>query len=177
MRKDPPPVICPLRPEAPPDLYCSCRAFLTSPPIVSSKTQSPTETPWYENGLRFSCTQCGRCCRGDPGYVWITKAECARISIFLNITPSTFLNRYCRQILSRISLIEYSNGDCVFYSEAGCKIYPVRPAQCQQFPFWSHVMENPREWQRLAEKCPGIGSGKLYKAKEIEAIMSGKRET
>ena len=26
-------------------------------------------------GLRFECTQCGDCCTGAPGYVWVNKAE------------------------------------------------------------------------------------------------------
>ena len=30
---------------------------------------------WYEDGLRFSCSQCGNCCTGPPGAVWFTDNE------------------------------------------------------------------------------------------------------
>ncbi len=33
------------------------------------------EQPWYKDGLRFKCTQCGDCCTGAPGYVWVNQAE------------------------------------------------------------------------------------------------------
>jgi hypothetical protein len=96
---------------------------------------------------------------------------------FIGVSFAKFLKRYCRRVFERISLIEYSNGDCVFYSPSGCKVYPVRPAQCQTFPFWSHVMADRSEWEALAERCPGIGSGRLYEPEEIEAIMNGERTT
>ena len=35
------------------------------------------EQPWYKDGLGFQCTQCGDCCTGAPGYVWINAAEIA----------------------------------------------------------------------------------------------------
>ncbi|MFM1805538.1 MAG: hypothetical protein RL136_2417, partial [Planctomycetota bacterium] len=30
------------------------------------------QAPWYAEGLRFECTQCGNCCSGGPGAVWFT---------------------------------------------------------------------------------------------------------
>ena len=30
---------------------------------------------WYEQGLRFGCTQCGNCCTGPEGAVWFTEEE------------------------------------------------------------------------------------------------------
>ena len=31
--------------------------------------------PWFKDGLRFKCTQCGDCCTGAPGYVWVNQEE------------------------------------------------------------------------------------------------------
>ena len=39
--------------------------------MSDEKDPSPN-TPWYADGLPFTCTQCGDCCTGDPGYVWVT---------------------------------------------------------------------------------------------------------
>ncbi|MFW6456755.1 MAG: YkgJ family cysteine cluster protein [Planctomycetota bacterium] len=133
--------------------------------------------PWYKNGLRFSCTQCGDCCRGEPGFVWVKRDELPIMADHLNISVQRFLKRYCRQVMDRISLIEYANGDCVFYSSEGCKVYDVRPAQCRQFPFWKHIMASPEEWEKLRKQCPGINQGRLYSQQEIEAIMKQRRET
>jgi Fe-S-cluster containining protein len=30
---------------------------------------------WFKDGLRFECQRCGRCCRGEPGVVWVNKQE------------------------------------------------------------------------------------------------------
>ena len=30
---------------------------------------------WYAGGLRFQCTQCGDCCSGSEGYVWVNQQE------------------------------------------------------------------------------------------------------
>ena len=34
-----------------------------------------TAEPWYQDGLKFNCTQCGDCCTGAPGFVWVNQAE------------------------------------------------------------------------------------------------------
>jgi hypothetical protein len=96
---------------------------------------------------------------------------------FLDISVPRFEKRYCRQVFSRVSLIEYGNGDCVFYGSEGCKVYPVRPVQCQTFPFWPHVMKTRREWESLKDRCPGVGTGKMYGPREIRKIMEGRTST
>lgn len=93
----------------------------------------------------------------------------------LKISEKNFLKNYCRKVGSRISLIEYDNGDCVFYSPEGCNIYSVRPVQCQTFPFWPHVIHSQKSWDRLKKRCPGIGKGQLYSAAEIARIAERQR--
>ena len=41
---------------------------------------------WYADGLHFTCQQCGRCCTGEPGYVWVSRAELRLIARFLKIS-------------------------------------------------------------------------------------------
>ena len=41
-------------------------------------SEAPSKTPWYADGLRFTCTACGDCCRnhGDGfEYVYATRRE------------------------------------------------------------------------------------------------------
>ena len=39
------------------------------------ETVPTVKTKWYQAGLRFGCTQCGNCCSGPPGYVWVNREE------------------------------------------------------------------------------------------------------
>ena len=39
--------------------------------------------PWYKDGLQFTCTQCGDCCTGAPGVVWVTDDELREIADYL----------------------------------------------------------------------------------------------
>ncbi|MEP9412503.1 MAG: YkgJ family cysteine cluster protein [Candidatus Brocadia sp.] len=124
--------------------------------------------PWYKEGLRFECQRCGRCCRGEPGVVWVNKRETEEISSFLGITKNAFAKNYLRSINGRFSLVEYGNGDCIMYGNGGCKIYGVRPCQCRSFPFWASNLENRSEWEKLKKMCPGIDKGRLHTIKDIE---------
>ena len=131
-----------------------------------------SSVPWYADGLRFECQKCGRCCRGEPGVVWVSKAEIEKISAHLGISPGEFRTKYVRRVGFRLSLKELDNGDCVLYQN-GCVVYPVRPAQCRTFPFWSEALRS-REWyDEVLENCPGKGKGRLYSREEIEEILRG----
>jgi len=48
---------------------------------------------WYKEGLRFKCTQCGKCCSGKNSYVWINSENVSDISKFLNISKKEFLKQ------------------------------------------------------------------------------------
>ena len=41
--------------------------------------QSAADAPWFDQGLTFTCQQCGNCCTGGPGYVWISDEEIDRM--------------------------------------------------------------------------------------------------
>jgi len=126
--------------------------------------------PWYSEGLRFSCLKCGRCCTGDPGFVWLEKPDIETMAKALQIGTSEFFKKYCRYVSGRISLLERENGDCIFFSPSGCSVYPARPRQCRIFPFWPHLLASKRAWEKEKKRCPGIGQGKLYSRHDIEDI-------
>jgi len=80
-------------------------------------------------------------------------------------------------VLLKISLLERANGDCIFFSPAGCRIYAARPAQCKNFPFWDSNLKSPSAWEALKTECPGCGQGPVRSLAEIEDIRAGKRTT
>ena len=127
-------------------------------------------TPWYCDGLRFECTRCGRCCRGEPGFVWVREIEIASIARFLRLGVAELVKSYVRQAMGDYCFVELANGDCVFWSPAGCRIYEVRPIQCRTFPFWSEYVRSPKGWAAVARRCPGVNHGRLYLPAEIEHL-------
>lgn len=126
--------------------------------------------PWYRDGLRFECTQCGNCCTGSAGYVWVNDEEIAAIAEYLHEPVGAIRLLHTRPARGKVSLTEFANGDCVFFDPAtrGCKVYPVRPVQCRTWPFWSSNIANPEGWQQVQQGCPGAGCGPLYVLSEIQ---------
>ena len=124
--------------------------------------------PWYRDGLRFTCTQCGDCCTGAPGFVWLTDDELAALAAFLKEHVDEVRAVYTRKARGRRTIREKANGDCVFFERGkGCTVYPVRPAQCRTWPFWESNVESPEAWERTERACPGSGQGQLIPAEEI----------
>jgi Fe-S-cluster containining protein len=124
--------------------------------------------PWYADGLRFTCTQCGDCCTGEPGFVWVTDEEIAAIAAFIKEPVGEVTQLYTRRSKGRRTLKEKANGDCVFFERGrGCTIYSVRPPQCRTWPFWESNIATPEDWERTERNCPGSGEGELIPVEEI----------
>lgn len=127
--------------------------------------------PWYHEGLQFKCTQCGDCCTGAPGFVWLNKAEISALAKRCNTDEQTFEDTYVMQVGIRKSLKEFENGDCVLFDSEKrcCTVYEDRPRQCRTWPFWDSNLKNPQTWAEACEACPGSGTGKLYQLEDIES--------
>lgn len=140
-------------------------------PKTTDATDSPPE-PWYRDGLRFSCTECGDCCTGAPGYVWVTAEEIAAIATRLAISVEEMERRFVRKVGGRKTLIDLAerNWDCVFLDAdtRRCTIYEDRPRQCRTWPFWQSNVKTPQAWRHTCEVCPGSGQGDVVPLVEIE---------
>jgi Fe-S-cluster containining protein len=124
--------------------------------------------PWYQDGLRFTCTRCGKCCTGAPGFVWVNDEELAAIARLRGESVEEVRDRYTHMATRGRTLSEKNNGDCVFYDRTeGCTVYSVRPRQCRTWPFWESNVATPETWDRTCEICPGSGQGELIPAEEI----------
>lgn len=127
-----------------------------------------TERPWFSDGLKFTCTRCGKCCTGAPGYVWVTDEELAKLAAFRGEPVEEFRAVYTRRARGGVSLREKANGDCVFWErDRGCTVYAVRPVQCRTWPFWESNLESEEAWERTEAQCPGSGEGELIPVDEI----------
>ena len=156
----------------------------------------PAKEPWYADGLSFTCTQCGNCCTGGPGFVWISDEEVERLAQFMKLSVEETRSKYCRKVGRRWSLNEHrtreGNYDCVFltsipdsrpkkkelspgqaipHPKRGCSIYSVRPLQCRTWPFWHSNLENEEMWEIAGRKCPGLNRGnRTFSQAEIERL-------
>ncbi|WP_242678151.1 MULTISPECIES: YkgJ family cysteine cluster protein [unclassified Neochlamydia] len=126
----------------------------------NDNTQTSKSLPWYKEGLRFQCTECGKCCTGSPGYVWITELEMQAVAKLLKISLELFKKKYTRQRENRYSLIEKKNlnneYDCIFLKDKKCSIYQERPRQCRTFPWWKENLASEESWKAAAQYCEGI---------------------
>ncbi|QDT07225.1 Flagellin N-methylase [Rubripirellula lacrimiformis] len=128
------------------------------------------QLPWYSDGLQFECTQCGACCSGEPGYVWVNDDEIQAMADEMELDIDTFSHRFVRQVGNQQSLVEYPDGDCILLDPdtRKCSVYASRPIQCRTWPFWDSTLEKPRDWEETCAVCPGAGTGKLYSFDQIE---------
>lgn len=153
-----------------------------------------TTAPWYGGGLRFTCSQCGNCCTGPPGYVWISTTEIHRLAQHLKLSTDAVIERYCRKVGNKFSLKETVNArgenDCIFlkeikppagngqkvvHSQRVCTIYEARPLQCRTWPFWDGNLASPAAWARAAERCYGMNNGsRVFPVEQIEALRDAK---
>lgn len=135
-------------------------------------TDRPDEAPlpWHHQGLRFTCTACGDCCTGEPGYVWLNKAEIRAMADMRGESVEDFEAAHVVEVGVRKSLAEREGGDCVMLDPATrrCTVYSARPRQCRTWPFWDSNLKSPAAWAEACEACPGSGQGRLYTLEEIE---------
>jgi Fe-S-cluster containining protein len=156
-------------------------------PVLDKTTDQQT---WYADGLRFTCSQCGNCCTGGPGYVWISREEIAKLALYLKITTEETVERYCRKVDGKFSLKERRSPaglyDCIFLKETkvakrgedtvvhtirACTVYPVRPLQCRTWPFWPENLSSRQAWDHAAKRCHGMNApGRTFTPEQVHAI-------
>jgi uncharacterized protein len=147
---------------------------------VLKQTDAPAT--WYADGLKFTCQQCGNCCTGGPGFVWISDEEVRRLAQHLGQSEKAVREQYCRRVTGRWSLKEHRNTrgehDCIFLREQPnggrrtCSVYAARPLQCRTWPFWSENLASQTVWNHSARRCAGMNQGKTWTAAQIEALRT-----
>jgi Fe-S-cluster containining protein len=96
--------------------------------------------------IYFKCQRCGACCR-IAGQVRVTDSDIMRLATFLELSEPEFIQRYTELARDRRGLVlkDQPDGVCLFLEASDCRVYPVKPEQCTQFP---HTWNNPG-WERL----------------------------
>lgn len=127
------------------------------------------KNPWFKDGLRFSCTGCGRCCTGSPGYVYLSPRDLSHLAEHQGCSDEEFKKKFTRVVDDQICLIDTpGSADCYFLKNNRCSVYEARPVQCRTFPWWTHHLQTPKRWKEAAKHCEGINSkASLVSVEEI----------
>lgn len=140
-------------------------------------TNSIFNKKWYSSGLKFTCTECGRCCltpQGQESYVHLLQSDIEQISQLLDIDLDTFLAKYTKKVHGHYVLINQAPNEagehpCIFLENKKCKVWTKRPRQCQTFPWWPSALKSPEAWEETAQNCEGIcDEAPLHSFEEIE---------
>lgn len=121
---------------------------------------------FFDRGIRFACQQCGACCVGEPGTIYVSGKEIKTIAGHLKRPVDEFIAEYLYPFKDSYSIKEDEQGRCLFFDD-GCTIYAIRPLQCRTYPFWFSNMRSRKSWRLIESQCPGIGSGRLHLKSEI----------
>lgn len=116
----------------------------------------------------YECDRCTACCRW-PGQVKLTDSEITRLAAFLGLSEDGFIQRFTRVNLARngLALLDQPDGACIFLEGNDCRLNPVKPQQCRDFPnlwnfpgFQKECRAKPHnvpedEWHRRVKQATG----------------------
>ena len=120
----------------------------------------------------YECDRCTACCRW-PGQVKVTATEIARMAQHLELSEDQFIQSYTRLKSDRtgLALQDKGNGECVFLEGNDCRVNPVKPQQCRNFPnLWNFpgfenvcrakkvILDQPA-WQEAIGRATGLKIG------------------
>ena len=103
----------------------------------------------------FQCRQCGDCCSGRGG-IFVRPDEVEAMSALLALPVAEF----CRRFVEASALgprLTVAEGVCVFLMEGKyCRVHPVKPFICRQWPFLAALLFDPDELEYAKGACPGL---------------------
>jgi hypothetical protein len=103
----------------------------------------------------FDCQQCGDCCAGRGG-IFVKPQEVADMAALLEMPVAEF----CRRFVEASPLgprLTVADGVCVFLMPGNlCRVHPVKPFICRQWPFLPALLAHPDELEHAKTACPGI---------------------
>ena len=123
----------------------------TKPKVLDKIINSTHETVF--KGI--NCLQCANCCKTTSPL--FTDKDIQRISKFLKIKPSIFVEKYL--VLDDDNDYVLKSLPCVFLNDNNeCRIYKVRPKACRNYPHTDRVKQYQllKLTQKNIEICPAV---------------------
>lgn len=126
--------------------------------------------PWWDGGLPFACTQCGKCCHARGGYdkVHLNAQESRRLARHLGLSLRDFHTRFTERDPDGYRVLRFVAGRCTFLEGTACTVHEAKPTQCRTWPFWPELLTSRAVYAREVQAfCPGSRGGDFVPASEI----------
>jgi len=122
--------------------------------------------------MRFQCQPgCIRCCE-QPGHIYLSPADVARLARHLKLTQAEFRRQFVCGPKGRERLRKPRAKQCPFLLATGCGVHAVKPLQCKAFPFWPEILDKASERRDAAAYCPGLGHGPLVNIRVARRVAN-----
>ena len=103
----------------------------------------------------FQCQQCGDCCAGRGG-IYVKPDEMEAMAALLSLPVAEFRRRFV-EASALGPRLTVADGVCVFLLEGKyCRVHPVKPFICRQWPFLAALLVDPDELESAKTACPGL---------------------
>jgi len=125
--------------------------------------------------LVFQCRQCGDCCAGRGG-IYVKPDELAAMAALLDMPVAEFSRRFVEasDLGPRLTVADEV---CVFLMVGGlCRVHPVKPYICRQWPFLPVLLVDPDELENAKTACPGINPESSHEDFMDAALGQGAKE-
>jgi hypothetical protein len=103
----------------------------------------------------FLCQQCGECCQGRGG-IFPNPREIDLIAQFLKVTPEQVFESFLEWTPLGPMVKNKPRGGCIFNEQGRCRIHPVKPKICRDWPFLPAILLHENEFRAAKEACPGL---------------------
>lgn len=129
------------------------------------------------DSFKFTCKQCGNCCRNRDEPVMITGVDLFYIARALEIAPSKAMVTYTDCYIGHnskvpvLTLIERLDGSCKLLRNGKCTVHDQKPVVCSIYPLGRLIKESKAgefkyEYFTQPNMCSGAGSGAEQTLKE-----------
>lgn len=124
-----------------------------SPAQAQAPRLSGGEAPEREG---FVCRRCGECCRGVGG-ILVTPAEMEALAAYLGLEVAVLRRDYLVDTPLGWQVASPA-GVCIFLAGGLCRVHPVKPRICRQWPYLPALVAHADEFEAAREACPGLAA-------------------
>ena len=124
----------------------------------------------------FQCRQCGDCCVRPRRYLCQARRSGGHGRACWQIPVAEF----CRRFVEASALgprLTVADGVCVFLMAGSlCRVHPVKPFICRQWPFLPALLVDPDELENAKTACPGLNPACTHEDFVEAALRQGAPE-